>query len=396
LYLANKRGGSEFSEADLVTAESIASYASSAIQIAQQYKSEVLGHAWIKGVIDQMPEAVIIFNETAQIILQNQVAISMVANGNCGLDPFGNPFLYDLRRPSGEPLAPEDRPSIRALKNGITVTGIELLLHAKGDRRIPVLVSATPIFDSDSRIRGAIVVFQDISAIKELERLREEWISIVAHDLRQPIQIISGAVEMITTQKGSLPAETFKLIDIVASNTSALNRMIHDLLDASRLEARRLSIDKKPTDLANIVEMVGETFQRTCLEHSLRVRIALRPCPVLVDAQRIEQVLNNLLSNAARYSDKNSEIELELQNQEHEVLISVANQGIGLTAGQIQGLFQRFNRTSTPARDTSGIGLGLYIAKGLVDAHGGNLSVHSIPGDKTIFTISLPKETIVG
>jgi signal transduction histidine kinase len=393
LFLANKKGAREFSPEDQITVELLASHAGFAVAIADHYRTEVLGRDWLKGVIDQMPEAVIIFNEKGQITLQNQVALSMVADRTLGLDVLGNPILYDLRRPTGEPLPQEERPLIRVLEDRQASTGVELLLYARGRRRIPVLVNATPILDSDSHITGAVAVFQDISAIKELQRLREEWLSIVAHDLRQPINVISGLADLIALDKDSLPPETSRQVDMIASNVATLERMIHDLLDASRIEARQLSVEKKPADLGDIVKTTGETFRRTSPDHKLRIRIPAEPCPVFIDSQRIEQVLSNLLSNAAKYSDKDTEIELELESRDHEVWISVSNYGIGLTAEQIQNLFQRYYRTPTSGQLAAGIGLGLYIAQGLVEAHSGKIWAESAPGRKTTFTFSLPKPT---
>jgi PAS domain S-box-containing protein len=391
LYLANKKGAREFSPEDQITVELLASRAGFAVAIAHHYRSEVLGRDWLKGVIDQMPEAVVIFNEKGQITLQNQVALSMVADGDLGVDVLGNPILYDLRRPTGEPLPQDERPLIRVLKDRQASTGVELLLYAKGGRRIPVLVNATPILDGDSQITGAVAVFQDITAMKELQRLREEWLTIVAHDLRQPISVISGLTGMIASDKDCLPPETSRQVDMIASNIATLERMTHDLLDASRIEARQLSVEKIPADLRDIVNTTGESFRRTTPDHKLGVTIPIEPCLVLIDSQRIEQVLNNLLSNAAKYSDKDTEIELELNSRDHEFWISVSNFGIGLTAEQIENLFQRYYRTPTSGQLAAGIGLGLYIAKGLVEAHNGKIWAESAPGRKTTFTFSLPK-----
>src|SRR4030095_7355880 len=136
----------------------------------------------------------------------------------------------------------DELPVVRALEHGETVTGKEFLLVARGGRLVPVIAGAAPVRDEAGRITGAAAVVQDITALKELERLREEWTSIVAHDLRQPVGVITPSAETLFRRREDIPEKDRKALERIRNASIMLDRMIGDLLDASRIEARRLSL----------------------------------------------------------------------------------------------------------------------------------------------------------
>jgi signal transduction histidine kinase len=200
-----------------------------------------------------MPEAVVVLDRKQNFDLHNRAAQAL--NVNTGrVDPCGEPLSLDIRYASGQPVPPAELPIERALLRGERVLGAELAIVGPTQRWIPIVASATPVL-IDGEIAGAVGVFQDISQLKELERQREEWTSIVAHDLRQPVNTIAFALEALVARD---PAETkeSRLLERIRRAVQSLERMIGDLLDASRLESHRLEIEREAVDVRAMLEEV--------------------------------------------------------------------------------------------------------------------------------------------
>jgi signal transduction histidine kinase len=283
----------------------------------------------------------------------------------------------------------------RAL-NGERFASVDLLMQRADGSRMPVSASGAPIPDVRGGEPRAVLVFEDMTAVKELERLRAEWSSIVAHDLRQPLNVI--ALQAGTAQRslrrapGGLPEEAIQAMDAIRRQVSRLNRMIDDLLDLSALEARRLALSRRPTDLAEVARSSLELVRADGGEaHSIELHVG-GPLPVVdVDPDRIAQVLENLLSNAVKYGSPGAPIVVALGTSPGQVHVTVTNEGPGLAPQDLPGLFRRFARAEDARRGTvKGTGLGLYIARELVTAHGGEITVASVPGGKTTFRFTIP------
>jgi signal transduction histidine kinase len=239
-------------------------------------------------------------------------------------------------------------------------------------------------------VTGAVVAFQDVSAAKELERLRAEWASVVAHDLRQPLHTISLYAQLIQRQKNQDP-ETREVAERIRAAGNRMNRMIGDLMDLSRLDARRLELSRQRLDLGDVVREAIERFRLEAPERVVDMRVAGEIRPVSADPDRMAQVLDNLLSNALKYSTPGTPIEVTVRGGDREVTIAVTNEGLGIAPEETSSLFQRFQRAADAKRaKIKGIGLGLYITRELVEAHGGQLTVESVPGAKTTFCFTVP------
>ena len=308
-----------------------------------------------------------------------------------GQDAWGNPAVYDLRTPEGTPVPLADSPLARAFAQGESTSGLELALVGPGDEWVPVLVSATPV-RVGGRTVGAVTIFQDIRTMKELERLREEWAAVVAHDLRQPINLLTMSAALLPKlHQGTMTQGEERAISKITGAVRSLDRMVRDLLDSSRIEARRMTVEREEIELVQLVRGVVETSP---VERELEIA----PCSAVVvvaDAVRVEQVLANLISNAAKYRAPGTPIRIEVTAHEREAEVAVANQGPGIAPEDLPLLFSRFARTSAArASRISGIGLGLYIARGLVEAHGGRLWAESVPGGTTTFRFTLPRAAV--
>jgi PAS domain S-box-containing protein len=248
------------------------------------------------------------------------------------------------------------------------------------------------IRDEAGRIIGITGTCADITRLKELERLRDEWTSVIAHDLRQPIGTILMASEILPTlRENGLNHEERTLAERILSASRSLRRMVDDLLDMSLLESNRLRLERKITEPARLVD---ETL--TGLAHlpgieRVHVRVESNLPAVCVDPMRVQQVLGNLVSNAIKYGEPQSEITITMARRADGIEIAVTNRGQGIAADELPRLFNRFTRArSTRGSGVRGLGLGLYIANGIVQAHGGTLRAESTPGESTTFTVALP------
>lgn len=390
LYLANKRGAKEFTIADERAVERLAGNAGAAIETARLYQAEGLERAWLQAMIDQMPEGVILVDATGATRIESRSMLPYTrATGHH--DGFGQPVKYDLFTSSGAPMPLEDQPHTRAL-NGVTTMREELLLRHSSGRMVPVLVSAAPVYAAEGQRSGAVTIFQDISTLKQLERLRREWASVVAHDLRQPLGMITMDAEALARMLDERRLDqSEKIVGRIRRATQHLNKMIGDLADVSQIEARRLNLERAETDL---VKWLADAVDRLSLltgGHPVRLSTTVTSAVAFVDTVRIEQVLGNLILNAAKYGEPDAEIELRLSQRGQEFEFAVTNHGRGISAGELPRLFERFSRGDMSGRShVPGLGLGLYISKGLVEAHGGRIWAESVPGQTTTFFFTIP------
>jgi len=300
--------------------------------------------------------------------------------------------LIRFHRPDDREIPPDEWPLRKALR-GETIQGEEMVVVRPDGTRANILVSTSVVRGEDGAVRLAMSIYRDISPIRELERTREEFISVVAHDLRSPLTVITGFIGLLQRlppeQHGS-PQEQRALASILNA-AKRLDRMVGDLLDASRIEASRLSLTKERVDLPALVREVVERSFEITKGHPLKVEVRGDIPEVEADPARLEQVLTNLLSNAAKYSYPGTEILTELESRDGEVVVSVTNQGEGIKPEERESIFTRFRRTRTAEEGrVPGLGLGLYITKGLVEAHGGRIWVESEIGKSTTFRFTLP------
>ena len=354
----------------------------------RRYADEAARRAWLASIIDQMPEGVILLNDKGGIEAMNQAVLSLSSTDTHAVDITGMGAMFEVRKPDGSPVSSDDYLVTRALTRGEVTTDQEMQVRLKDGRLVPIMGSAAPVRDDQGRITGAVAVVRDITALKELERLREEWASVIAHDLRQPVGAISlTADSLLRPRNERLSMQERRAIERIRSASGRLSRMIEDLLDFSRIEAKRLSVRPRDVDFCAIVDAVVESHRETNA-----IRLVGEPeLQVSVDPDRVHQVLDNLISNAVKYGRPNGEILIEWLDRGDRLEVAVTNQGPGIPAEEMPQLFSRFGRThGEQAHRTPGIGLGLYIARGLVEAHGGRIWAESVPGESTSFHLTLP------
>jgi signal transduction histidine kinase len=269
---------------------------------------------------------------------------------------------------------------------------------ADDGRDVALLVSSAPVRDGAGRITGAVKVFQDISAIKELEQQKDRFLAAVSHDLKNPLVAIKGQAQLSRRRlerRGALdPAQALESLRRIEESADRLASMVDELLDAARLQmGRTLELDRRPTDLAALARRVAEEYATSARRH---IRLVVPEGAVMAewDGVRLGRVLDNLVSNAVKYSPEDSEIVLTIEREDRDgadwVAVRVRDEGMGIPAGDLPHIFEHFRRGSNVRGRVTGIGIGLAGARTIVEQHGGAIGVESREGGGSTFTVRIP------
>ena len=293
--------------------------------------------------------------------------------------------------PGGGPLALGQSPPERAL-HGETVRGEVLVLHPPDGRTLWVSSSAAPIRAADGELLGAVITFTDITPLHDLQEQREDFLRAVSHDLRNPLTVIRTRAELLLLRLRSTRAGSEELESAQAILTSAgrMNAMIQELVDATRLEAGQVHLEARPIELPAFIADLVRRLAGALETERIRVSAPAGLPPVLADPDQLERILTNLFSNALKYSPPGSEVTVTLGAREGRIVTAVADQGPGIAPEDLPHLFERYYRTQVGRERGEGLGLGLYITRKLVEAHGGRIWAESEPGKGSTFSFSLP------
>ncbi len=363
----------------------------------------------LQAVIDELPGSVyLVRGRDARLVLANRaVAEVWGAFWEPGI-PLGE-FLarngIQVFHIDGRPLALEEFATLRAVQTGVSVRHHQEIIHHADGTTLPVLVNAVAL---DRRVLGsshmedvepaALVVHLDVTALKEAERVKDEFIGIAAHELRTPLAVIKGFSQMLImqTRRGKGPTLADWQTEAIADIDSATNRLVElteDLLDVTRLQAGRLELQIEPADLVALVKRILARFQVTTENHHLLLNVMKEHLVCNIDPRRIEQVFSNLINNAIKYSPMGGSITITLDEDENRrnALFIIQDQGIGIPENQRGRIFSRFMRAdNTHMYDIKGTGLGLYLCRELVERHAGRIWFDSIEGEGSTFYVSLP------
>jgi|GEM_PF-2297837 len=255
-----------------------------------------------------------------------------------------------------------------------------------------VAVSASPLRDAAGAVTAMVHAFRDITAARELEQLKADFISTVSHELRTPLTSIKGATALLFEQVPADSGNAFELLQMVRNNSERLLRLINDLLDASKIEAGKLTIRKQPCDPERLLERAVDGMTGYAEEYGVTVTtdFARGLAPVVVDPDRVEQIMSNLLSNAIKYSHRGDSVRVAVRSEGAYLRVDIIDTGVGIPSSALPRLFEKFSQVDRGGRNRPGTGLGLVISKGLIEAHGGSISVSSTEGEGTTFTFTLP------
>ncbi|MGC4189626.1 MAG: ATP-binding protein [Thermomicrobiales bacterium] len=344
----------------------------------------------LQSVIQTMPEAVMVVR-AATMMLETSNAAAQRMFGLRSERQQRSTRVTQLRI-SG--VAEADLPIVKASAESRVVTGVELTVTLPEGNRIPVVASAAPLYDEEGDVDVVVGVFQDVRPLKEAERLRDEFLSVVSHELRSPLTPIRGFAQIIgrdlTNQEGH--EHHVAWLATMQAQADRMTRLVDDLLDVSRLRSGRLMIRPTSTDLVSICRSVVESRRASTTDHTIMLDTDLESLPAALDGDRIFQVIDNLVGNAIKYTEGGT-ISIALTEQPfiHRATITVTDEGTGIPEAERDALFTPFYRARSAAESAvPGLGLGLYICRELIEAHGGTISVDAAESGGSRFTIALP------
>lgn len=248
----------------------------------------------------------------------------------------------------------------------------------------------TPMHDGEGRLLGAVSLLEDVTHLREVDRMKSEFIATASHELRTPLTSVQLNLLLLLEESGSLSAEQRDLLDACRRECARLERLTHDLLDLSKIEAGQGAPQVHPIDLgaavASAIEAVRSRAERKGIKMTIQVAPALPPA--LADRLQIERVVINLLNNALRATAPGGTVRVTVRPRDGGLGVAIADTGHGIPAEHLPHIFDRF--VQVPGRTADGAGLGLAIAKRIVDAHGGHIAVHSEEEQGTTFTFTVP------
>ena len=399
IFLAEKEGGQEFSQEDQDTLALFASQAAMAIANARRHREEQRARNDLETLVDTSPVGVAVFDAaTGRPRSFNREARRIVDSLRDPDQPVQDLLeVVTFRRADGRVVSLREFPVAEALQSGETLRAEEVVISVPDGRSLTLLLNATPIASGEGVIESMVVTLQDMAEVRELERLRAEFLAMVSHELRIPLTSIKGSATTILDSVADLdPAVVRQFVRIMRDQADHMNDLVSDLLDVARIETGALPVSPEPAEVAALVDRARNAFRNAGGRNHLEIDVDPDLPLVTADRRRIVQVLVNLLTNAARHSPESSAIRVSAVREGLFVAVSVSDEGRGIPAERLPDLFRKFSvvQSGEPGGDT---GLGLAICRGIVEAHGGRIRAESDgPGLGARFTFTLPTVDTAG
>ncbi len=389
-----KRQLSPSSEAEMELLSSFAHQASVAIERARLFKAVSREKKELESVIQNSADGILIIDRERRIVDANPALERLIGwrreeltgvlcrdvLGSCNADQVS---ICDAGCPFDSEAAFESDSFFA-----------EHTITTRSGQKLDIWASYGLIRHEEGSVSHAIAILRDISKQKELDRVRSDFVSTISHELRTPLALIKGYIATLRRPDISLDGEREqRFLANIDRAADRLIRLIDDLLGASHIEAGRLELRLQPVDLGQIVLDVLDRLRPQAGNRQLVAELNYEERVVQADPDRIEQVLLNLLSNAIKFSPDGGVVTVQVRNLDSPpaVLISIKDQGKGIPSQEIDRIFEKFYRVQDGlVKKTPGAGLGLYICKGIVEAHGGRLWVQSTLGQGSTFSFTLP------
>jgi PAS domain S-box-containing protein len=386
-------GGGAFSADDQALLAAFANQAAIAVRNADLYQQVNEERRALSAIIDNSAEGVMILDAAGRVQVFNRALAHMT--GWDAEDALGRPAtevltLHDRQKqPRPLPKLPLRRASAAEAR-----TYVEGDVVRRGGPPVTVGVTATPLYDEEGTLARVILNVVDITRFRQAEELKSTFVSVVSHELKTPVALIKGYAETLRREDADWDRETMQeSLDVIAEEADHLTQLIDSLLEASRIQAGGLKLEPTDVHLPRLAEKVVEGFGTQTRIHTFELDFPSDFPVVWGDPDRLREVLSNLVSNAVKYSPDGGTVWVGGRVDQTGTTMYVADQGIGIPAEEQGRIFDRFHRVETGLhRRTEGAGLGLYLVKAIVEAHGGRVWVESAPGRGSIFMFTLPKK----
>jgi signal transduction histidine kinase len=347
----------------------------------------------LQAVIEAIPAGVIIVEApSGRVTMVNGAAAHILA-------PDGGPtprnvFDFALYRSDGTPLPRPEGPRARALA-GQPSTGMELLVERRDGSRLPVLVNAASLQDERGAVAEVVLVLEDISQVKKLDQLKDEFLSMVSHDLRTPLTTMKTVTESLAFDVEVDEEAQRRQAEALNEEIDRMAALVTNLLDMSRIRAGAMTPEPEECHILDIAQDALRELEMARMTRDHRIATDISPQLPLVyaDPHQLQRVLVNLLSNAVKYSAHGTSVTVaaSVAHDHGELVISVQDQGVGIPPEELPHIFEKFyRRTGRDRRGHKGTGLGLAICKALVELNGGRIWAESTPGQGSTFFFAIP------
>jgi len=370
----------------------------------------------LNAVINSIAEGVVLCNREGRLVLANQSAMELLSVERIPAEQSLSemPDFYAMRDLEGETLPVEQLPLARALSGEVFH---EYRLLSRGASGIDTVLgfSGAPVYDDENNVDGAVVIFRDVTTSQKLERAKDDFLAVAAHELRSPLAAVRGYADLLVRReqrRGEEDSPELRGLNILAQQVTHMLRMVDNILDVSRIDAGQVSLQLQRVNLVPLIEQVIEQQRPSAGDRMLVLESDEPELSVVCDSLRIRQVLTNLVGNAIRYSSAATRVSVRIAIEPADViaarhpsyththsdtdqqvlmaLIAVHDQGAGISEEQLGRLFKRYARGRD--RRGEGLGLGLYLSREFVARHGGDIWAESREGQGSTFYFTLPLE----
>ncbi|MFQ3542936.1 ATP-binding protein [Halobacillus rhizosphaerae] len=338
----------------------------------------------LSGILRSMADGVITINRKGKILITNPPA-----------DQYLDASTFDSESVDSDEPAFKLPAPINELFSKVIENEKASMTEITVQGRTWVIIM-TPLYDNDY-VRGAVAVLRDMTDERRLDKLRKDFIANVSHELRTPISMLQGYSEAIVDDIAETKEDKNELAKIIHDESLRIGRLVNELLDLARMEAGHISLSVESVQVKPYLEKIVRKFQGVAQEREVLLELQPNDCPEWVDfdPDRIEQVLTNLIDNAIRHTNPGGNVQVIVEASDQEWEVAVKDSGSGIDEEDLPFVFERFykadkSRKRNPDQKKKGVGLGLAIAKNLVEAHGGTIHVHSKREEGTTFLFKLP------
>jgi two-component system phosphate regulon sensor histidine kinase PhoR len=335
-------------------------------------------------ILRAMQDGLLVVDKSLRVTLVNQAFRKLFGLPEISL---GTPLLDVVRDATVDGLIGETVRTGKAMQSEL------ILADSKTNSERDVEVSAVPIKDQADLTTGAVILFHDITQLKQTDKVRRDFVANVSHELRTPLSIVRGYIETLLDDPRISREELSRILRVMDRHSKRLGLLVDDLLTLAQLESRNTALQFSDVQLSELFGSVIRDWGKQLAEKQLKVAVDLSPDArtIRADEMRLHEVLYNLLDNAVKYSRENGEIRMEAVPRGHEIVLSVTDNGIGISKDDLPRIFERFYRADKArSRELGGTGLGLAIVKHIAQLHGGRVEAESELERGTSIRVVLP------